>query len=240
MSDYEELESFMSPLNVICTIPDGDSLITSFFLIYNFWPIALGFLILGRTITKFNFILLLLTCTNFIDNGFNYMLRTAVGPSNNIQTALCPTNIAQMPALGSQRIAVLYTITWFLATFTYPYKLKKFVVLMINFCAVLALFTRMYLGFSSPLQMFVGCLVGIGEGFVLSIFFFFLRIHEYDSTIIHFLQKWYVDVTDNFITRDDFVDDRESYGGSFTNSHEEPKDMSVPCTCTCIIHKHSS
>ena len=189
MSDYKELHLFLSALSVNCTIPAQDSVITEFFLLYNFWPIALGFFVLGLTIIKCDYVILLLTVTNFIDNSINFGLRTAVGVSNNIQPENCPIDPTQMPALSSERITVLYTVIWFLATFTYPCKVGRWFVVVGNFVSVLALYSRMYLRFSTPQQMFAGCGVGLIEGFILSIFFYFLKVHHYDMAIVNLLKN---------------------------------------------------
>jgi len=213
MSDYDELELLVGSLNINCTLPNEDSLITEWLVIYNYWPIALGFIVFGVTITKCNYVFFLLTCTNYIDMGLNYVLRRMIGDSDNIQPANCELGLKQMPALGSQRVAVLYTVIWFIATFTYPGKMGKSNVLLINFCAMLALFSRMYLRFSSPLQMFIGCIIGTFEGFVLSVFFFYLKVHHYDRQIISYLKTWYIVLADDFITTDKYMDEKSREEG---------------------------
>jgi len=84
---------------------------------------------------------------------------------------------------------------------------------------VLALFSRMYLSFSTPVQMFIGCLVGLGEGFFLSIFFFFLRAHDYDLKIVRFLNRWYINISEDFIDHAKHMVGRED---------RRPNDLCVP------------
>lgn len=229
MGDYHELELFLEFLDVNCTIPNPDSAVTKFFVIYNFWPIFLGFIMLGITLVKCDYVFLLMTMSNFIDNGLNYALRTAVGPSSNLQGIDCPIEPEQMPALASQRIAVLYTVMWFLATFTYPRRLGKANVLCFNFCTVLALYSRMYIAFSTPAAMLIGCLIGVLEGFMLSLFFFYLMRHEYDKFIIMFLRTWYINIADTFTTHPDEAKSPETIGY---------EDSDNPCDNNgCTYHK---
>jgi uncharacterized membrane protein len=88
-----------------------------------------------------------------------------------------------MPALAAERVGVLFIVCWCLATFIYPTKMNKAYVLFINFTCVTALYSRMYLRLSTPSQMLAGMAIGIGEGMLFSLFFYFLRLHGYDNKI---------------------------------------------------------
>ena len=199
MSDYSELKNVLDIIPSVCTIPYPNSTVTNFFLIFNFWPIALGFIFFGWSVVKCNYPFLLLTITNFIDTGLNYLLQEVIDERNNIQPEACPFNDKQMPALAGQRVAVLYTVMWFLATFTYPQKMGKSNVLWWDAWTALALYSRMYLWFSTPLQMLIGALFGIVEGVCLSFFFYFLMVHGYDFVIIEKLSHWYIHISDDFV-----------------------------------------
>lgn len=197
MSDYQELRLFLSGLTSNCEIPNPDSVVTQFFIIYNFWPIFLGYVMFGLTLVKCDYIFLLLTATNFTDNWVNYVLRSWVGTSSNYQPETCPLIPEQMPALAAERISVLYTVIWFLATFTYPTRMGKSNILFLNFSSVLALYSRCYLGFSTPVQMFAGTGAGVVEGLILSLLFYFLKVHDYDKKIEYLLQYWYALFSEN-------------------------------------------
>ena len=227
MSDYQELCEFLKPLDTVCIIPQPSSTITKFFLIYNFWPIFMGYVMLGLTVVKCDYVFLLLTITNFMDNWINYSLRSTINNSSLFQPSTCPLLDDQMPALSSQRIAVLYTVIWFLATVTYPTRMGKANILFINFSAVTALYSRLFLGFSTPEQMIVGALVGILEGVCFSLVFYYLKIHKYDRWICHYLSYWYQNVADEFIDHRECFDDvhRSAYTTQYT------KDPSRPDNC---------
>lgn len=197
MSDYQEFWMLMKTLDGPCVFPDVESVATEFFVLANFWPIFVGYLMLGLTVVKCNYEFLLLSASNFFDNWVNFTLRNWFGESDRYQPDTCPLLEKQMPALASQRIALLYTTIWFLATFTYPKVFGKSNMLFLNFSMVLALYSRLYLGFSTPLQMLVGSAFGVLEGLLLSLFFYYLKVHRYDQSIEALLRKWYTLFGDN-------------------------------------------
>jgi hypothetical protein len=191
MGDYQELKSFLGGLDSLCVFDDFDSTVTQFFIIFNFWPIILGYIMFGMTMVKCDYILLLLTSTNFLDNWINYLLRSGIDTHDNYQPVTCPILPEQMPALASQRVVVLYTVMWCLATFIYPVRINKSTIVFLNFSSVLAIYSRMYLGFSTPAQMLAGALVGLMEGLCFTLIFYVLKVHEYDCWIEFLLKYWH-------------------------------------------------
>jgi len=127
--------------------------------------------------------LLLFTSVNFLDNWINYAIRVGISSDKTFQPPACPINTLQMPALASERIAVLFVVGWFLVTWIYPTQLNKPYILAINFSAVTAIYSRLYLRLSTPEQMIAGALIGVTEGIILTLLFYFMRLHGYDNKI---------------------------------------------------------
>ena len=191
MGDYKELGNFVLCAISACNVPSPDSVATDFFVVFNFWPIYLGFVMLGFTLTKCNYVFLLLTVTNYLDNTLNYLLREGIGKSDNFQLPSCPILVDQMPALASEKVVCLYTVAWFLVIYAYPTAPGKSNIVLLNFCAVLALFSRCYLGFSTPLQMVVGAGIGASEGIILSFIYYYLKIHRLDIVLVNLMTRYY-------------------------------------------------
>jgi len=199
MSDYHELQLLMDDVPDDCIIPNPESIVTQFFIIFDFWPIYLGYIFMGLTLVKCDYSFLLLTTTNFLDYLLNYVIRSAGWETTSYQPETCFAGPHQLSALAAQRVTVLYIVIWFMATFTYPTRISKSNVMFINFSAVLALFSRLYLGFSTPQQMLIGAAIGVGEGLFFSFVFYFLMVRRIDRKFVRLMRNRYTNFTDDFI-----------------------------------------
>lgn len=168
----------------ICIIPNPDSVITEFFVVYQFWYIALTFITFGFTIVQYEYIYFLLTVVMFSDMGINYGLQQLFGSSDNFQPPTCFVNLNQMPSRTSELIIVLYVIGWSLVTYIYPRGVEVSKIWMFNIAAALAIYDSLYLLFSTPKQMLVGAGVGFAEGIFFSIIFLWMKHKKYDRVLI--------------------------------------------------------
>lgn len=192
MSDYSGLLLWIDLIKDKCIFPlDGNDHFLNFLIVFDWWPIYLGYIMFGYSLFNNNYTFLLLTITNFIDYGINVALRSMIDEPNKFQPLTCPIIDEQMPALATERITVLVTVAWIIANYIYPFVIRGWLVMLITLSSVLAIFSRTYLYLSTPSQLFVGVAVGLVEGLILSFLFCVLKIKNYDQIISNFMENWY-------------------------------------------------
>lgn len=184
MSGFWDLTVLADYYETVCVGIDGDSAIAKFFVVYDFWPVFLSFVIIGITLVQYEYIYFLFTIVMLVDGAINYGAQKAVGASDNLQPPTCPIEPNQMPALASERIMVIYIVGWFLVTFVYPRPMSTTKIFMFNIAGVLALYARFYLVFSTPAQMLAGAAIGFAEGMAFGYLFWNLRKRGWDKRLI--------------------------------------------------------
>ena len=184
MSGWTDLSEITALYEAGCFLNNPTSIITKFFVVYDFWPIFLTFVVIGITLVQYEYTYFLLTIVMLADGGINYGIQQAVGDSDNLQPPTCPLEPRQMPALASERIIVLYIVGWYLVTYIYPRPVDVSKIWMFNIAAVLALYARLYLLFSTPSQMLAGAGIGFVEGLLFSWFFWWLKERGIDRVLI--------------------------------------------------------
>lgn len=184
MSGWTDLSEITALYSANCVLSHPNSIITEFFVVYNFWPIFLTFVVIGITLVQYEYTYFLLTVVMLADGGINYGLQQAYGDSTNFQPPTCPIEPKQLPALAAERITVLYIVGWFLVTYIYPRAVDTSKIWMFNIAAVLSLYARLYLIFSTPVQMLAGTVVGFVEGLLFSWLFLWIKEKGIDRVLI--------------------------------------------------------
>lgn len=167
-----------------CLLPNPSSIITEWFLTLYYWPNYLTAGMFLLTIFHYEYFYFLMTVVMLADWGINTAARNAFGPSNNIQPATCPIELEQMPALPAERIIVVYVVVWYIVTFLYPKTIQTYYIWVWSFAAVVALFTPLYLLFSTPEQAYVGAAIGAAEALCFVVLFEWVKYKGIDKLLI--------------------------------------------------------
>jgi hypothetical protein len=191
MSSYSDLTSFAA-IYENCVGFNVNDFLTKLFAIIDVWPVFLGFFFIGLTFIHKEAFFFLLTAALLADWGINSGLQILVGASNNVQPASCPISDMQMPAMSSEMMVMLWTFGFGMVILVYPRAVSGMNIVFIVAASQIAIYSRIYLIFSTPSQLLAGAAIGFLEGMVYLSLVSLMRYYGLDRAMIAAPNLFYI------------------------------------------------